>query len=230
MIQNNASRLRHEKSKRDYVTPLWKEFHWLPVKHHVYITSSQRSLWSQWQAFGGCACSLTHHCTVSCSILVSYVRCSALGVALGLCGYVPGVASMCVSFLAVELTLSWRHSPTTLRFCWVFHVQWHLPATGQPSVLYVCYRLVLCQVCVQCFCWPDYRWGGLFSPSRVLLSFALSVLQPFCCILQLTNTIFSQTCGGPAPKCFQRGSHMWSNCPKAYKVSSNVLKEIVKLT
>ena len=36
--------------------------------------------------------------------------------------------------------------------------------------------------------------------------------------------------GGPAPKSFQRRSHMWSNCPKAYKASSNVLKEIVKLS
>ena len=83
MIQNNASRLCREKSKRDYVTPLWKEFHWLPVKYHVYITSSQRSLWSQWRAFGVCACSLSQHCTASCSILVSYVRCSVLGDVLG---------------------------------------------------------------------------------------------------------------------------------------------------
>ena len=37
-------------------------------------------------------------------------------------------------------------------------------------------------------------------------------------------------CGGPAPKSFQRGSHMWSNCPQAYKASSSVLKDIVKLT
>ena len=123
MIQNNASRLCREKSKRNYVTPLWKEFHWLPVKYHVYITSSQRSLWSQWRAFGVCACSLSQHCTASCSILVSYVRCSVLGDVLGLCGYVPGVAAMYVSFLAVKLTFSRRHSPTTLRFYCVFHVQ-----------------------------------------------------------------------------------------------------------
>ena len=40
------------------------------------------------------------------SILVSYVRCFVLGDVLGLCGSVPGVAAMCASFWAVELTFS----------------------------------------------------------------------------------------------------------------------------
>ena len=40
------------------------------------------------------------------SILASYVRCFVLGDALGLYGSVPGIAAMCASFLAVELTLS----------------------------------------------------------------------------------------------------------------------------
>ena len=43
-------------------------------------------------------CSLTQQCTVSCSILVSYVRCFVLGDVLGLCGSVPEIAAMCASF------------------------------------------------------------------------------------------------------------------------------------
>ena len=34
-IQNNAARLILKKSKRDYVTPLLKELHWLPVKYRI---------------------------------------------------------------------------------------------------------------------------------------------------------------------------------------------------
>ena len=34
-IQNNAALLILKKSKRDHVTPLLKELHWLPVKYHV---------------------------------------------------------------------------------------------------------------------------------------------------------------------------------------------------
>ena len=43
-------------------------------------------------------------------------------------------------------------------------------------------------------------------------------------------SVYQTDChGGPAPKCFQQGSHMWANHSKAYKASSNVLKEIVQL-
>ena len=34
-IQNNAAWLILKKSKRDHVTPLLKEFHWLPVKYRI---------------------------------------------------------------------------------------------------------------------------------------------------------------------------------------------------
>ena len=34
-IQNNAARLILKKSKRDHVTPLLKELHWLPVKYRI---------------------------------------------------------------------------------------------------------------------------------------------------------------------------------------------------
>ena len=34
-IQNNAARLVLQKSKRDHVTPLLKELHWLPVKYRI---------------------------------------------------------------------------------------------------------------------------------------------------------------------------------------------------
>ena len=34
-IQNNATRLILNKSKRDHVTPLLKELHWLPVKYRI---------------------------------------------------------------------------------------------------------------------------------------------------------------------------------------------------
>ena len=40
----------------------------------------------------------------------------------------------------------------------------------------------------------------------------LGAAQPAWSVLQ------SDCHGGPAPRSFQRGSHMWSNCPKAYKV------------
>ena len=54
-----------------------------------------------------CVCSLTQQCTVFFgSILVSHDRCLVLGDMLGLCGSVPGVAAMCASFLAMELTFS----------------------------------------------------------------------------------------------------------------------------
>ena len=48
----------------------------------------------------------------------------------------------------------------------------------------------------------------------------------WCCTASL---VCSNDCHGrPAPKRVQWGAHMWSNCPKAYKASSNVLKETVK--
>ena len=53
-----------------------------------------------------CVCSLTQQCTLFCSIPVSYVRCFVLRDVLGLCGSVPGVAAVCASFWAVELTFS----------------------------------------------------------------------------------------------------------------------------
>ena len=34
-IQNNAARLILKRSKRDHVTPLLKELHWLPVKYRI---------------------------------------------------------------------------------------------------------------------------------------------------------------------------------------------------
>ena len=34
-IQNNAARLILKRSKRDHVTPLSKELHWLPVKYRI---------------------------------------------------------------------------------------------------------------------------------------------------------------------------------------------------
>ena len=34
-IQNNAARLILKQSKRDHVTPLLKELHWLPVKYRI---------------------------------------------------------------------------------------------------------------------------------------------------------------------------------------------------
>ena len=34
-MQNNAERLILKKSKRDHVTPLLKELHWLPVKYRI---------------------------------------------------------------------------------------------------------------------------------------------------------------------------------------------------
>ena len=52
-------------------------------------------------------CSLTQQFEGFCSILVLFIRSLVLGDVLGLCGFVPGVAAMCASFLAVELTFSW---------------------------------------------------------------------------------------------------------------------------
>ena len=50
-----------------------------------------------------------------CSIFVLFIRCLVLGDVLGMCGSVPGVAAMCASLLAVELTFSWCHCRSTLR-------------------------------------------------------------------------------------------------------------------
>ena len=46
-IQNNATRLIFKKSKRDHVTPLLKELHWLPVKYCIQYKLAARfpSLW-----------------------------------------------------------------------------------------------------------------------------------------------------------------------------------------
>ena len=149
-----------------------------------------------------CVCSLTQQCTLFCSIPVSYVRCFVLRDVLGLCGSVPGVAAVCASFLAVELTFSSWHSRTT--WCSIEFPRAMTFTYECPVERVVRYRLVLCCV-VQCqvpgavlSLWPvflfdlsDYRWGVSFSPTWALLYFA--VLQPLCCILQLTNFIVLQT-------------------------------------
>ena len=41
-IQNNAARLILKKSKRDHVTPLLKELHWLPVKYRIQYKLAAR--------------------------------------------------------------------------------------------------------------------------------------------------------------------------------------------
>ena len=62
-------------------------------------------------------CSLTQQFEGFCSILALFIRCLELGDVLGLCGSVPGVAAMCASLSAVELTFPWCHSRSALRFC-----------------------------------------------------------------------------------------------------------------
>ena len=61
-------------------------------------------------------CSLTQQFEGFCSILALFIRCLLLGDLLGLCDSVPGVAAMCASFSAVELTFSWCHSRSTFSF------------------------------------------------------------------------------------------------------------------
>ena len=74
-------------------------------------------------------------------------------------------------------------------------------------------------------------WGGGGEPEAVRCGCELKALI-------LMSSILGVDRGGPAlrrpdqpPKVFNEGHIiMRSNCPKAYKASCNVLKEIVKLT